>query len=134
LDLLPLGAAVTDGLAIGAGSRSLELIVFAASYGLLLLLLTTTVIIVSSHSRRLRQVSRHLRELSNVVQQQARAIKQLSNPPKSDLTPVCQESPPGDIAENEIAGMVQPADSPVDLQEQLKNLRELILKTANKNS
>jgi hypothetical protein len=132
LDILRTGGVVTDGLAIGADLRSL--IVFAASYGLLLLLLTTTVIIVSSHSRRLRQVSRHLRELSNVVQQQARAIEQLSNPPKSDLAPVSQVSPAGDIAENQIAGMVQSADSPVDQQEQLNNLRELILKAANKNS
>jgi hypothetical protein len=132
LDILRTGGVVTDGLSMGADLR--WLIVFAASYGLLLLLLTTTVIIVSSHSRRLRKVSRHLRELSNVVQQQARAIEQLSDPPKSDLVPVFQVSPPGDIGENQIAGMAQSADGPVDLQEQLKNLRELILKTANKNN
>jgi hypothetical protein len=131
LDLIRTGAAVTGDLPVGADFW--PLIVFAASYGLLLLLLTATVIIVSSHSGRLRQVSRHLRELSNVVQQQARAIEQLSDSPKSDLAPVPRVSPPGDIAENQIPGIVQSADGPVDLQEQIKTLREVILKAASKN-
>ena len=132
MDLLGTGAALTGGLPTGADLWSL--IVFAASYGLLLLLLTATVFIGSSHSRRLRQVSRHLRELSNVVQQQARAIEQLGDSQKIESPPMPRVSPSGDVAENQSSSVVQSADGPVDLEEQLKTLREVILKAASKNS
>jgi len=108
--------------------------VLAAAFGLLLLVLTVLVVIMSSQSRRLRQVSRHLRDLSNVVQRQGRAIENLRAPQNDDLAPVPHISAPERLAEEPIPVMVESADGPIDLHEQLKALRDVILAETTKKS
>jgi hypothetical protein len=72
-------------------------------------------------------MSRHLRELSSVVQRQGLALEHLGESLRKDLVPV---STPGDFGEECIPGAVQSPDGPIDVQEQLNVLREVILKAA----
>src|SRR5262249_41384374 len=92
-------------------------IILAAAFILLLLLLLVLIAIISTQSRRLRQVSRHLRELSNVVQRQGRAIENLRPSRDVDPVPVPLVSAQVPIAEDRIPEMVESADGPVDLHE-----------------
>jgi hypothetical protein len=107
------------------------LILLAMSFGLLILLLAVMVDTLSIQSRRLHQMTRHLRELSKVVRQQARPGEQLSDQDEDlALTTV---SPGGEITEDD-RNIVQPADGPVDLQEQLTTVRDVILTEAAKKN
>lgn len=127
LDLLRTSVSFITDAGIG------PVIVLAAAFVLLLLLLTVLIVIISAQSRRLRQVSRHLRDLSNVVQRQAQAIENLRASQEDDLAPV-PLSAPGRMPEDQIPVMVESADGPVDLHEQLKALRNVILaETTKKN-
>ncbi len=117
-----------------AGADLGPVVVLAAAFILLFLLLTVLIVIMSTQSRRLRQVGRHLRELSNVVQQQAQAIEKLRHFHDDDPAPALRVSAPERIAEDRIPEMVESADGPIDLHEQLKALRDVILaETAKKN-
>ena len=128
LDLLRRFASPIGEAGIG------PVIMLAAAFVLLLLLLLVLVAIISAQARRLRHVSRHLRDLSNVVQRQGRAIENLSPSHRVDPVPIPLVSAPVAIAQDLIPEMVESADGPVDLHEQLKALRDVILaETTKKN-
>jgi hypothetical protein len=105
------------------------LILLAVSFGLLILLLAVVVDTLSIQSRRLHQMTRHLRELSK-VREPARSVEQLSDSQDEDLA-LTAVSPGGEITEDE-RDIVQSADGPVDLQEQLMAMREAILTETTK--
>jgi hypothetical protein len=125
LDPLRTVAAITENLPEGVDLWLL--LVLAASFALLLLLVSAMVVIISLQSRRLRRMSRHLRELSSVVERHGLALEHLGESLKKDLAPV---STPGDVGEDSIPGPVQSLDDPIDVREQLNVLREAILKAA----
>jgi hypothetical protein len=104
--------------------------VIVLALGLLLLLLIVPIAL------RLHRMSHQLRELSNVVQRQAQAIQQLSallNELNEDLAPAPPVLPFRGIAEDQSPNMVQSADGPVDLEVQLKLLRETMLAQTSKD-
>jgi len=114
LDLLRTVAAGIGDLLIAADLW--PVLILAGAFGLLLLQLTVLTVVVSSLSQRLNQVGRHLRELSKVVQGQARAIEQLSKSQKAALAVAPRVYPPAEIAEHQIPDSVQSADDPIDVQ------------------
>ena len=57
-------------------------------------------ITLDSQSRSLRQIRRHLWELSNVVQQQAQVIEQLRQAQNDDLALTPRASPPAEVTED----------------------------------
>ena len=101
--------------------------VILLALGLLLLLLIVPIAL------RLHRMSHQLRELSNVVQRQAQAIQQLSALLNEDLAPAPPVLPFRGIAEDQSPNMVQSADGPVDLDVQLKLLRETMLAQTSKD-
>ena len=100
----------------------LPLILLATSFGLLILLLAAVVDTLSVQSRRLQQVTRHLRELSKVARHQAQVVGQLTD--QAEDLALTTVSPIGETAERDI---VQSAEGPVDLQAQLTPLQEVTL-------
>lgn len=124
MDPLRTVAAITGNLPQGVDLWLL--LVMAASFALLLLLVSAMVVIASFQSRRLRWMSRHLRELSSVVQRHAVALEELRGSVKKDLAPA-----PAAIGVGEdILPTAQSTEGPIDVGEQLKVLREVILKAA----
>jgi hypothetical protein len=101
--------------------------VIVLALGLLLLLLILPIAL------RLHRMSHQLRELSNVVQRQAQAIQKLSALLNEDLAPAPPVLPFRGIAEDQSPNMVQSADGPVDLEVQLKLLRETMLAQTSKD-
>jgi ABC-type multidrug transport system fused ATPase/permease subunit len=129
LYLLGRGVSALAGFLVGASSWP----VIVLALGSVLLLLIGLIAFVSSQFRRLDWVGHQLRELSNVVQRQAQVIERLSDLLNEDnLAPAPPALPPRGIAEDLGPNMVQSVDGPIDLQEQLKVLREAMLAQVQK--
>jgi hypothetical protein len=77
-------------------SPMVVLVFLVTLIGLQLLLAIT----LDSQSRCLRQVRRHLWELSKVVQQQAQVIEQLRPSQHDDLAPAPSASQPAEVTED----------------------------------
>jgi hypothetical protein len=123
LDLLGRGMAALARFLAGVDLWPVILL----ALGLLLLLLIVPIAL------RLHRMGHQLRELSNVVQRQAQAIQQLSALLNEDLAPAPPVLPFRGIAEDQSPNMVQSADGPVDLDVQLKLLRETMLAQTSKD-
>jgi hypothetical protein len=105
LDLLSRGGRISSLPCVGADLWP----AIVLALGLLLLLLILPIAL------RLHRVSHQLRELSNVVQRQARAIERLTDLLNEDLAPAPPVFPFRSMAEDQ-SHMVQSGDGPVDLQ------------------
>jgi hypothetical protein len=76
------------------------IILLAVVFGLLLFLLIVIVVMLSNQAQRLRRMTRHLRELSSIIQQQIPPIQQPADSQEDlTLTPV---SPAKRMAEKDL--------------------------------
>src|SRR5437016_3334438 len=107
-------------------------LILATAFGILLVQLTILIFFVDSLSRRLGQMHRDLRVLSMVVERwrKEETIEEMDRHSQREsvapAAPVSLDAERPDEEQNPDS-IVQSADGPVDLQEQLKALREVML-------